>query len=132
MTIEELPGDYRAVAIHGGDLGNQAIVLAWKPSESWARAIKSHGKEFRTSRWMSSSVEAVTPHQVGRVLASQWLEQPIEKTDVDCTSLAGWLCNSRGTRLRQVTPAEAFRAVQREEDQRLLAEAGPGWWVDAL
>jgi hypothetical protein len=51
---------------------------------------------------------------------------------VDCTPLEGWLCNSRGERLRQVTPAEAFRAVQREEDQKLLAEAGPNWFVDAL
>jgi hypothetical protein len=132
MTIDELPGDYRAVAIHGGDLGNQVIVLAWKPSESWARAIKSHGQGFQTTRWLTHSVEAATPLETGRHLAAQWLEQAVEKTDVDCTSLAGWLCNSRGERLRQVSPAEAYRAVQREEDQTLLAEAGPGWFVDAM
>jgi hypothetical protein len=132
MTLDDLSADYRAVAIHGGDLGDHVIVLAWKPGERWACAIKSHGQEFRTSRWMTTSVEAATPHQVGRVLASQWLEQPVTKTDVDCTPLEGWLCNSRGKRLRQVNPAEACRAVQREEDQSLLAEAGPGWFVAAL
>ena len=132
MTIEELTDSYRAVAIHGGDLGNQVIVLAWTPAWRARVAIKSHGAEFAPTGWTVAHLEATTPHQVGRVLASQWLEQPVSQIDVDCTPLAGWLCNSRGERLRQVTPAEAFRAVQREEDQKLLAEAGPNWFVDAL
>jgi hypothetical protein len=132
MTIDELTDSYRAVAIHGGDLGNQVIVLAWTPAWRARVAIKSHGAEFTPTKWTVAHLQAATPHQAGRVLASQWLEQPVSKTDVDCTPLEGWLCNSRGERLRQVTPAEAFRAVQREEDQKLLAEAGPNWFVDAL